>query len=202
LVGVIGFVGWRMYDSSQQANNQQNAQNGNGQTQEPTTRTSLGVDEYFEPANISFRHPAKWTYDTAGLTMKFANQPDLKYVRLSTPYVQDDGRETRYDLSFSIDSAWSGADSAFKSFDNLGEIQLGKQKMYILRAHYDPAYVGEKMNTITTSSCPDKLCALKFDETNLYFSANAVKGTQTPRPIDDVMVPEIVAILKTLKIGK
>ncbi|HET9411979.1 MAG TPA: hypothetical protein VFO38_03965 [Candidatus Saccharimonadales bacterium] len=193
LIGVIGFVAWRMYDAKQPPNNQNSA------TEEP--RASLGVDEYFEPANVSFSHPAKWTLDSSGLTKEFAGQPDLKSIAIRMPY-ESDMPPSRYDIYFSVNSVWSGADSKLKSFDKLGEVQLGNQKIYILRAHYDPEQVGEKMNSIMISGCEDKVCAVKLDEKNLYFSAGAGKGVQTPRPIDDTMVPEIVAILKTIKIGK
>ena len=46
LIGVIGFVAWRMYDAKQPPNNQ------NSTTEEP--HASLGVDEYFEPAKREF----------------------------------------------------------------------------------------------------------------------------------------------------
>jgi hypothetical protein len=201
LVGVIGFVGWRMYDASQQANNQQSNQNGNEQTQEPTTRTSLGIDEYFEPANISFSHPAKWTFNATGLTEKFANQPDLKSVALRMPYDTDNTSPSRYSINFRIDSAWQEPESTIKSLENLAEIQLGNQKLYVLHAHYDPEQVGN-IDKLITSGCKDKQCSFKLEGKNLYFEASAGKSKQAPQPMDEAVLPEIVAILKTLKIGK
>lgn len=203
LVGVIGFVAWRMYDANQQAAKQQATTTQNNQnTTKEEPRVSLGVDQYFEPANVSFSHPAKWTYDTAGLTMEFAGQPDLKYVSLNLPYQgANDKLPSRYSISLRINSTAPEAESTIKSFDSLGEVQLGKQKLYILRAYYDPEQVGN-VNKIITSGCADKQCAFKLTDKNLYFEMGAGKVAQAPQSLDDAMVPEIVSILKTIRIGK
>ena len=150
--------------------------------------------------NVSFSHPAKWTLDSSGLTKEFAGQPDLKSIAIRMPY-ESDMPPSRYNISFRVDSTWQGAESTIKSYSNLGEVKLGNQRLYILRAYYDPEQVGS-VDKIVTSSCSDRQCASKLEGKDLYFEASAGKSRQAPQLMDEVVVPEIVAILKTIKIGK
>lgn len=186
---------WQSQQNQPQQNGQQNNTNNNPQ---PAT----GTTEYFEQANVSFTHDPKWSFSEAGLTETFAGHPDKKLVTLSMPYQGSGAAQSKYTITFQVDSVQPDAEPTLTTFDNLGSVQLGTQTLHILRAHYDAEQIGQSLDKIVTSGCTDKLCPVELDGTNLYFEVSAGKGVQAPEALDDAVVPEITTILKTLKLGK
>ncbi len=191
----LGFVWWRVWGVEQV----RTAENQPTQTSASTN----SVKEYFEPANINFTHDKKWTYDTSGLTEKQAGHPDQKGAKLTLPYKSaSDAHQSSYIVAFTTDTIKLQAESTLKTFDKLGEVNIGGKILYILHAHYDPDQLGMNLDKIISSGCADKQCPFMLPGTQLYFEVGADKSAQAGIILDNSMLPELTNILMSIKDGK
>src|SRR6266566_9353138 len=98
VVAVLGLIGWTAYNtysskptpktSNQSSNNQTSASNNtksNPSTQQNTPNPNM-VTDYFAPANISFAHDKKWSWDATGETYSYYEHPNEKTAKLNLPY--------------------------------------------------------------------------------------------------------------------
>jgi hypothetical protein len=146
LVGVIGFVGWRMYDSSQQANNQQNAQNGNGQTQEPTTDPNEGyvvIKEWgvrFKPveglSGVEYFRASDTpqSFDRFELSTKEAGKRDVRCKTQGFRTVtRSSAEETTYELLLAkignFNYYYRGSDSACSTTSASANLELQERRL-------------------------------------------------------------------------
>lgn len=200
---VLGLIAWRIFEANRSNSTSTEQQSNNHSNKSPQDQSSNLITEYFEPANVQFAHDTKWTYNNTGLTAGFAGHPNKKQVQLIRPYHEaNEGAASQYSITFSIDSIQPDLETTLSRFEKLGEVKLGDQTLHILHAHYDPEQIGMRQDKIITSSCADKQCAFKLNGVNMYFDVAAAKGVQAPAPLDISMLPELTAIIQSLRVGK
>jgi hypothetical protein len=214
VIGAIGFIGWRLYSQQNKPTSNtissghittptpSSSSTSNSTSSQQNTTPTNDVTDYYAPVNISFTHDKKWSYDTSGEIYGYAGHPNEKNAQLTLSYQgANDTTPNRYTIGFTSDSIPPTSEPDLITFSKLGQVTLGNQTLYILKAYYD-ANVSTSLDKIVTSSCPDKACNFQLNGTGLYFYAGAGKGIQAPVPLDDSMVPEITSILGSMRIGK
>jgi len=139
--------------------------------------------------------------NTYGETYSYYGHPNKKGAKLYLPYQDANGTADKYTIDFDTDTNPFPSDTNWNSFKQLGQVSLDGKALYVVEG-IDTVNGSVQLSGVFTSGCANSQCSFTLPNSSTYFSVSATKGVQNPVTLDDSMIPQLVSIFQSMKIGQ